>query len=186
MQQLRLCYLFYNTQIHYYSPPKSPKIQFLTHFPRHLPSQFLFPICPSRAPKRSSSPSLCNQNPNSRQNTPGFQLNYNPCHSTSFSIHALAVPIANSPVKQSMSYHPVTSSSSSGSAHWGISLSNTVHSEVAPCLPLPSLPVFCGASDQDLRLFDEPSRNSAWLNHPDAALSSRIADLLRETDVSYL
>ncbi|BFG26567.1 hypothetical protein CerSpe_128410 [Prunus speciosa] len=84
-----------------------------------------------------------------------------------------------------MSY-PVTSSSSSGSAHWGISLSNTVHSEVAPCLPLPSLPVFCGASDQDLRLFDEPIRNSAWLNHPDAALSSRIADLLRETDVSYL
>ncbi|TQD95279.1 hypothetical protein C1H46_019071 [Malus baccata] len=84
-----------------------------------------------------------------------------------------------------MSYPVATSSSSSGSAHGGISLSNTVHSEVAPCLPLPSLPVFCGASDH-LRLFDEPSRNSAWLNRPDAAVASRIADLLRETDVSYL
>ncbi|KAF3444847.1 hypothetical protein FNV43_RR14540 [Rhamnella rubrinervis] len=88
-----------------------------------------------------------------------------------------------------MSY-PVTSSSASmsGSGHRGIGLSNTIHSEVAPCLPLPSLPVFCGASDQDLRLFDEPSRNSFWsLNRNEVlAQSGRIADLLRETDVSYL
>ncbi|KAH0969514.1 hypothetical protein GBA52_028599 [Prunus armeniaca] len=77
-----------------------------------------------------------------------------------------------------MSY-PVTSSSSSGSAHWGISLSNTVHSEVAPCLPLPF-------ASGPTAVPPGPSRNSVWLNHPEAALSSRIADLLRETDVSYL
>ena len=76
-----------------------------------------------------------------------------------------------------------SSSSGSGASHQGIRLSNTTLSEVAPCLPLPSLPVFCGASDQDLRLFDEPSRR---LNYYDAAQAARIADLLRATDVSYL
>ncbi|XP_050381632.1 sister chromatid cohesion protein SCC2 isoform X1 [Argentina anserina] len=81
-----------------------------------------------------------------------------------------------------MSY-PATSSSASAAGGQGIRLSNTTHSEVAPCLPLPSLPVFCGASDQDLRLLDEPSRR---LNYYDAAQATRIADLLRSTDVSYL
>ncbi|KAL9669245.1 hypothetical protein QQ045_006788 [Rhodiola kirilowii] len=65
----------------------------------------------------------------------------------------------------------------------GISLSNTVHSEIAPCLPLPSLPVFCGANDQELRLFDEPRA----LNRRDiVAQASTIADMLSSTDVSYL
>ncbi|KAJ1398768.1 Zinc finger, PHD-type [Sesbania bispinosa] len=69
------------------------------------------------------------------------------------------------------------------SGHRGISLSNTIHSEVASCLPLPSLPVFCGSSDQDLRLFDTPM----LLNRVDVlAQSSKIAELLRHTDVSYL
>ncbi|KAF8408186.1 hypothetical protein HHK36_007328 [Tetracentron sinense] len=65
-------------------------------------------------------------------------------------------------------------------------LSNTIHSEVAPCLPLPSLPVFCGAFDQELRLFDEPS-SARSLNRDDVlAQASKIADLLRDTDVAYL
>ena len=70
----------------------------------------------------------------------------------------------------------------------GIGLSNTIHSEVVQCLPLPSLPVFCGASDPELRLFDDPAGGtSRSLNRPEIiALSSRIADLLRETDISYL
>ncbi|OVA07915.1 zinc finger protein [Macleaya cordata] len=82
--------------------------------------------------------------------------------------------------------------SSSGSNHRFLGheracrLTNTVHSEVAPCLPLPSLPVFCGALDQELRLFDEPS-NSRSLNRNDVlSQASKIADLLRDTDVSYL
>ncbi|TXG57919.1 hypothetical protein EZV62_015748 [Acer yangbiense] len=81
--------------------------------------------------------------------------------------------------------------SNSGPAQWGIGLSNTIHSEVAPCLPLPSLPVFCGASDPDLRLFDELTGvdygSYRSLNRTEIlAQSSRIADLLRDTDVSYL
>ncbi|XP_073221150.1 sister chromatid cohesion protein SCC2 isoform X2 [Cicer arietinum] len=69
------------------------------------------------------------------------------------------------------------------SGYRGISLSNTVHSEVASCLTLPSLPVFCGASDHDLRLFDSPM----LLNRVDILLqSSKIAEMLRHTDVSYL
>ncbi|KAJ4960537.1 hypothetical protein NE237_020447 [Protea cynaroides] len=65
-------------------------------------------------------------------------------------------------------------------------LSNTVHSEIAPCLPLPSLPVFCGAIDHKLRLSDESSSVPS-LNRKDVlAQASKIADLLRDTDVSYL
>ncbi|EXB38089.1 Nipped-B-like protein [Morus notabilis] len=92
-----------------------------------------------------------------------------------------------------MSYHqdPTGSSSGSGPALWnhrGIGLSNTIHSEVASCLPLPSLPVFCGASDPELRLFDDSSRNYLWSLNRNEILnqSGRIADLLRQTDVSYL
>lgn len=67
--------------------------------------------------------------------------------------------------------------------HRGISMANTVHSEVASCLPLPSLPVFCGASDHNLRLFDSPLP----LNRVEIlSQSSKIAEMLRNTDVSYL
>ncbi|KAL6961216.1 Sister chromatid cohesion protein 2 [Sarracenia purpurea var. burkii] len=77
-------------------------------------------------------------------------------------------------------------SNSGGGAPRGISLPNTVHSEVAPCLPLPSLPVFCGALDEELRLLDEP-RKSRSLNRRDVVnQASKIADLLGATDVSYL
>lgn len=76
--------------------------------------------------------------------------------------------------------------SNSGCNHRGISLSNTIHSEVAPCLPLPSLPVFCGALDQELRLFDEPTSARPSNRSEVLAQASKIADLLRETDVSYL
>lgn len=69
----------------------------------------------------------------------------------------------------------------------GISLANTVHSEVAPCLPLPSLPVFCGALDQDLRLIDEPTGSAKQLNRSDVPdQASKISKLLQSTDVSYL
>nr|XP_043640101.1 sister chromatid cohesion protein SCC2 isoform X2 [Erigeron canadensis] len=73
----------------------------------------------------------------------------------------------------------------------GISLANTVHSEVAPCLPLPSLPVFCGALDQDLRLVDnEPVAGGGLarrLNSDEVAdQATKIAKLLQATDVSYL
>ncbi|XP_057993435.1 sister chromatid cohesion protein SCC2-like isoform X2 [Hevea brasiliensis] len=79
----------------------------------------------------------------------------------------------------------------SGSVPRGIGLSNTIHSEVAPCLPLPSLPVFCGASDPHFRLFDETGGTSvrgvlSFNRSEILSQSARIADLLRETDVSYL
>ncbi|PIN06625.1 Sister chromatid cohesion protein SCC2/Nipped-B [Handroanthus impetiginosus] len=67
----------------------------------------------------------------------------------------------------------------------GISLSNIVHSEVAPCLPLPSLPVFCGGLDPELRLFDDGGGGSRW-NSSRGDVPGRIADLLRNADVSYL
>ncbi|XP_031407003.1 sister chromatid cohesion protein SCC2 isoform X3 [Punica granatum] len=84
------------------------------------------------------------------------------------------------------------SSSGSGLSYRGIGLPNTIHSDVAPCLPLPSLPVFCGSSDPELRLFDEPagvssSSSSRFSNRSGIlAQASKIAALLRETDVSYL
>ncbi|KAJ4973526.1 hypothetical protein NE237_006700 [Protea cynaroides] len=65
-------------------------------------------------------------------------------------------------------------------------LSNTVHLEVAPCLPLPSLPVFCGVIDQELRLLDGSSTIKSLNRKNILAQASKIADLLRETDVSYL
>lgn len=76
----------------------------------------------------------------------------------------------------------------------GIGLPNTIHSDVAPCLPLPSLPVFFGASDPELRLLDETgsvsnSSSSAWSFSRSSGIlaqASKIAALLRETDVSYL
>ncbi|KAL1175391.1 hypothetical protein V6Z11_A04G086300 [Gossypium hirsutum] len=56
------------------------------------------------------------------------------------------------------------------------------------CLLPPSLPVFCGASDLELRLFDDPAVGaSRSLNRKQIkAQASRIANLLRKTDVSYL
>ena len=71
----------------------------------------------------------------------------------------------------------------------GISLVNTVHSEVAPCLPLPSLPVFCGALDQDLRLIDESSGAVRFNNKSHVVVADqadKISKLLQATDVSYL
>ncbi|KAF5189536.1 Sister chromatid cohesion protein scc2 [Thalictrum thalictroides] len=65
-------------------------------------------------------------------------------------------------------------------------LTNTIHSEVVPCLPLPSLPVFCGSVDQNLKLFDESSSSRSLDRNEVVSQASRIADLLQETDVSYL
>ncbi|CAL1392291.1 unnamed protein product [Linum trigynum] len=78
--------------------------------------------------------------------------------------------------------------SASGFGSQGVGLSNTIHSEVAPYLPLPSLPVFCGASDPELRLFDERGGGDLWyLNRNEiVAQSARIASMLGATDVSYL
>ncbi|XP_010550011.1 PREDICTED: nipped-B-like protein B isoform X2 [Tarenaya hassleriana] len=81
-------------------------------------------------------------------------------------------------------------SPSSSLTHYGIGLSNTVQSEVASHLPLPSLPIFCGAADPDeFRLLDELGEGSGYgsLNRSEIlSQSGRIANLLRETDVSYL
>lgn len=68
----------------------------------------------------------------------------------------------------------------------GITLCNTVHSEIAPCLPLPSLPVFCGAADQELCLFDDQPQRPLSNRKDLLAQAGRIAELLRDTDVSYL
>lgn len=68
----------------------------------------------------------------------------------------------------------------------GISLSNTVHSDVAPCLPLPSLPVFCGAVDQEIRLSDESNGSRSVNRNVVLNQADKIASLLQETDVSYL
>ncbi|KAI3987759.1 hypothetical protein MKX01_028493, partial [Papaver californicum] len=68
-------------------------------------------------------------------------------------------------------------------------LTNTLHSEVAPCLPLPSLPVFCGALDQELRLYDETTPSNvirSSVRNDVVSQATKIADLLRHTDVSYL
>ncbi|KAK4751335.1 hypothetical protein SAY87_004817 [Trapa incisa] len=90
-------------------------------------------------------------------------------------------------------YNP--SSSGSLSSYRGIGLPNTIHSDVAPCLPLPSLPVFCGASDPELRFFDETGtgvsnirRSARRTSSSSGILSqvSKIAALLGEADVSYL
>lgn len=68
----------------------------------------------------------------------------------------------------------------------GISLSNTVHSDVAPCLPLPSLPVFFGSLDQEIRLSEE-ANGSRSVNRRDVVnQAEKIASLLQGTDVSYL
>ncbi|XP_022853012.1 sister chromatid cohesion protein SCC2-like isoform X2 [Olea europaea var. sylvestris] len=77
-----------------------------------------------------------------------------------------------------------SSSGSGGGVPKGISLTNTVHCEVATCLPLPCLPVLCGALDEDLRLFEQQSGSRTFANSSDVA--GKIADLLRITDVSYL
>jgi cohesin loading factor subunit SCC2 len=80
--------------------------------------------------------------------------------------------------------------SSSGLTHFGIGLANTVQSEVTPYLPLPSLPIFCGAAEPgEFKLFDEVGQGSGYrsLDRSEIlAQSSRIANMLHETDVSYL
>ncbi|KAL4184364.1 hypothetical protein AMTRI_Chr10g225240 [Amborella trichopoda] len=64
-------------------------------------------------------------------------------------------------------------------------LSSTPYTEIAPCLPLPRLPVFCGALSSDLSLFD--NQNFQFIDRPEIlAQASRIAALLKDTDVSYL
>lgn len=76
-----------------------------------------------------------------------------------------------------------SSSAVGGAVPHGIGISNSVHSEVAPCLPLPSLPVFCGALDHELKLVDE---SRSWNAGDVVSHAAEIADLLRNTDVSYL
>ncbi|KAL9259895.1 Sister chromatid cohesion protein SCC2-like protein [Drosera capensis] len=83
-------------------------------------------------------------------------------------------------------------SSSSSSDEWshtrGLTLSNTTHTDVAPFLPLPSLPTFCGATDPELRFSEEqyPVMRPRLTRSQLADQASKIAELLRETDVSYL
>lgn len=85
------------------------------------------------------------------------------------------------------------SPSGSGPEDLGIRLPNTVYSDVAPTVPLHSLPLSFGAPDPELQFFDEPgggrssNLRSRSLNRSEILVHSRtIADLLSQTDVSYL
>ncbi|KAH0434471.1 hypothetical protein IEQ34_026829 [Dendrobium chrysotoxum] len=66
-------------------------------------------------------------------------------------------------------------------------LSNTIHSEIAPSLALPSLPVHLGAADPALGLFEDVSGRGVDGDRPEVlAQAKMIASLLRDCDVSYL
>lgn len=63
-------------------------------------------------------------------------------------------------------------------------LTNTTYWDASSSVPLASLPLFCGAPERDLRLFDDQARP---VDRPEIlAQAGKIADLLRDTDVSYL
>ncbi|CAF1783347.1 sister chromatid cohesion protein SCC2-like [Brassica napus] len=81
--------------------------------------------------------------------------------------------------------------SSSNLTQFGIGLANTVQSDVASHLPLPSLPIFCGSTQPgEFKLFDEAGEgisDNRSLNRSEIlSQSRRIANMLEETDVSYL
>ncbi|KAF8090173.1 hypothetical protein N665_0483s0012 [Sinapis alba] len=82
--------------------------------------------------------------------------------------------------------------SNSSLTQFGIGLANTVQSDIASHLPLPSLPIFCGAAQPgEFKLFDEVAESCSGgnrsLNRAEIlSQSSRIANMLGETDVSYL
>ncbi|GKV08789.1 hypothetical protein SLEP1_g20372 [Rubroshorea leprosula] len=85
------------------------------------------------------------------------------------------------------------STSGAGPGGLGIGLANTIHSEVAPTVPLHSLPLSFGASDPELQFQDEPGGSSVsssrtrYLNRSEILSQYRtIAELLSQTDVSYL
>ncbi|CAA6657408.1 unnamed protein product [Spirodela intermedia] len=67
-------------------------------------------------------------------------------------------------------------------------LSNATYWEITPSLPLPSLPVSCGARSQRLLLSEETIGGGTRSVDRKEVLenASRIADLLRDCDVSYL
>lgn len=68
-------------------------------------------------------------------------------------------------------------------------LTNTTHTEVAPSLPLPSLPICFGAASQDLILFEDRAAVEAVQardGSPLIAHAGKIAELLAATDISYL
>eukprot|EP01018_Ginkgo_biloba_P006884 Gb_05661 [translate_table: standard] len=64
-------------------------------------------------------------------------------------------------------------------------LSNTTYTEVAPCLPLPNLPICFGANNEELSLFEDGDgramKSSVILSH-----AGKIAELLKFTDIGYL
>ncbi|KAJ7532193.1 hypothetical protein O6H91_14G075900 [Diphasiastrum complanatum] len=67
-------------------------------------------------------------------------------------------------------------------------LTNTSYTEIAQSLPLPNLPVSFGASNPELSLYEEVDI-TARLRETNESVSSqagKIAELLRNTDVSYL
>ena len=77
-------------------------------------------------------------------------------------------------------------------------ITNLSHTEVAPSLPLPSLPICFGASGSDLIPFQEEEQGNTMgvtggvMHMTDRRSSSlianagRIAELLSATDISYL
>lgn len=66
-------------------------------------------------------------------------------------------------------------------------LPNTIHSEIALSLSLPSLPVHLGAADPALGLFEDVSGRGVDGNRSEVlAQAKKIVSLLRDCDVSYL
>ncbi|KAI5058048.1 hypothetical protein GOP47_0026218 [Adiantum capillus-veneris] len=68
-------------------------------------------------------------------------------------------------------------------------LTNTTHTEVAPSLPLPSLPICFGAASEDLLLFEERASAEKAKARDGSLLSAhaaKIAELLASTDINYL
>lgn len=61
-------------------------------------------------------------------------------------------------------------------------LTNTTYSDVSASLPLPSLPVSCGAADLNVRIADESSIAGADV----VAHARSVAEFLDQCDVSYL
>lgn len=195
------------TQISTVSSPSPPPFSWHSAYNYHYFPKIKIFICPKKFPifaHKHNFPAICfwfglSLSPLSssiaRAPSSSLPLFLSSVKLTSFSIqpwfHFLQPfysTCSSSPAFFSMSL-PLSasaSSSASTSSNRGIGLSNTIHSEVAPCLPLPSLPVFFGASDPHLRLSDHPDATYATSTSDLLPHSRKIADLLLATDVSYL
>lgn len=65
-------------------------------------------------------------------------------------------------------------------------LTNTHHTDILNCLPLPSLPLNFGARNSELQLHDESDPATLVGPHFESELSRKLVELLRSTDVGYM